>query len=54
MDVQKLNKETMIAEVLEMDYAEEIIPLIREKAPDAVIIVGNPDWSKDLYSRFLR
>ncbi|MBO4873153.1 MAG: cellulase family glycosylhydrolase [Lachnospiraceae bacterium] len=31
-------------------YAEEIIPLIREKAPDAVIIVGNPDWSKDLYS----
>ena len=27
MEPQKLNKETMIAEVLEMDYAEEIIPL---------------------------
>ena len=27
MDVQKLEQETMIAEVLEMDYAEEIIPL---------------------------
>ena len=24
---QKLNKDTMISEVLEMDYAEEIIPL---------------------------
>ena len=31
-------------------YAEQIIPVIREKAPDAVIIVGNPDWSKDLNS----
>ena len=31
-------------------YAQEIIPVIREKAPDAVILVGNPDWSKDLYS----
>ncbi len=31
-------------------YAEEIIPIIREKDPDAVIIVGNPDWSKDLVS----
>lgn len=29
-------------------YAEEIIPIIREKDPDSVIIVGNPDWSKDL------
>ena len=27
METQKLEKETMIAEVLEMDYAEEIIPL---------------------------
>ena len=24
-------------------YAEQIIPIIREKAPDSVIIVGNPD-----------
>ena len=24
--------------------------MIRGKDPDAVIIVGNPDWSKDLYS----
>ncbi len=31
-------------------YAEQIIPVIREQDPDAVIIVGNPDWSKDLYS----
>ena len=33
-------------------YAERIIPVIREKDPDALIIVGNPDWSKDLYSAF--
>ena len=31
-------------------YAEGVIPVIREKDPDAVIIVGNPDWSKDLAS----
>ena len=31
-------------------YAEQIIPVIREKDPKAVIIVGNPDWSKDLES----
>ena len=31
-------------------YAETIIPLIREKDPDSLIIVGNPDWSKDLVS----
>ncbi len=31
-------------------YAEEVIPVIREKDSDSVIIVGNPDWSKDLYS----
>ena len=29
-------------------YAQEIIPIIREKDPRSVIIVGNPDWSKDL------
>ena len=29
-------------------YAEQVIPVIREKNPDSVIIVGNPDWSKDL------
>lgn len=29
-------------------YAEQLIPVIREKDPDSVIIVGNPDWSKDL------
>ena len=32
------------------EYAEKVIPVIREKDPDAVIIVGNPDWSKDLRS----
>ena len=31
-------------------YAEEVIPVIREKDPDSVIIVGTPDWSKDLMS----
>ena len=31
-------------------YAEAVIPVIREKDPKAVIIVGNPDWSKDLRS----
>ncbi|MBO4288802.1 MAG: glycoside hydrolase family 5 protein [Lachnospiraceae bacterium] len=31
-------------------YAEQVIPVIREKDPDSVIIVGNPDWSKDLRS----
>lgn len=31
-------------------YAARIIPVIREKDPDSVIIVGNPDWSKDLMS----
>lgn len=31
-------------------YAERIIPVIREQDPDSVIIVGNPDWSKDLMS----
>lgn len=27
-------------------YAEEIIPIIRESDPDAVIIVGTPNWSQ--------
>lgn len=31
-------------------YAEAVIPVIREKDPDSVVIVGNPDWSKDLKS----
>ena len=31
-------------------YAEQIIPVIRDRAPDAVILVGTPDWSKDLNS----
>ena len=31
-------------------YAQAVIPVIREKDPQAVIIVGNPDWSKDLYA----
>lgn len=29
-------------------YAEEIIPIIRENDPDAVIIVGTPTWSQDI------
>ena len=31
-------------------YAEQVIPVIREKDPGSVVIVGNPDWSKDLVS----
>lgn len=30
-------------------YAEQVIPVVREQDPSSVIIVGNPDWSKDLY-----
>ena len=30
------------------EYAERVIPVILEKDPDALIIVGTPDWSKDL------
>ncbi len=29
-------------------YAEKIIPVIRENAPDAVVIVGTPTWSQDV------
>lgn len=29
-------------------YAEEVIPVIRENDPDAVIIVGTPTWSQDI------
>jgi len=29
-------------------YAQEIIPVIRIHAPDAVILVGTPNWSQDL------
>lgn len=28
------------------DYAEDVIPVIRENAPDAVILVGTPNWSQ--------
>ena len=31
-------------------YAETVVPVIREHDPDSVVIVGNPDWSKDLKS----
>ena len=31
-------------------YAEQVIPVIREKDPSSVILVGTPDWSKDLAS----
>lgn len=29
-------------------YAEEIIPIIRNNDPDAIIIVGTPNWSQDV------
>lgn len=31
-------------------YAEQIIAKIRENSPNALVIVGTPDWSKDLTS----
>ncbi len=31
-------------------YADEVIPVIRERDPRAVIIVGDPNWSSDLQS----
>lgn len=30
------------------DYANEVIPVIREKAPGAVVIVGTPRWDQDV------
>lgn len=30
------------------DYANEIIPLIRRKAPNSVVIVGTPRWDQDV------
>lgn len=32
------------------DYANEIIPLIRQKAPNSVVIVGTPKWDQDVDS----
>ncbi len=29
-------------------YANEVIPVIRKNAPNSVVIVGTPDWSKSL------
>jgi len=31
-------------------YAEQIIPIIRKNSPKSLIIVGTPDWCKDLKS----
>lgn len=31
-------------------YAEEVIPVIRENMPDAIVLVGNPLWTSDLES----
>ncbi|SDB40945.1 endoglucanase [Pseudobutyrivibrio sp. YE44] len=32
------------------DYANEVIPVIRNVNEDAIILVGTPKWSSDLYS----
>lgn len=29
-------------------YAEDVIPVIRKNAKDAIIIVGTPTWSQDV------
>jgi endoglucanase len=31
------------------NYANEIIPIIRENAPDSIILVGTPTWSQDIH-----
>ena len=31
-------------------YANEVIPIIRENKPSAIVLVGNPKWSSDLAS----
>lgn len=31
-------------------YAEEIIPIIRNNSSNSIILVGTPDWSKDILS----
>lgn len=30
------------------DYASQIIPVIRTNSPDAVVVVGTPNWSQDV------
>ena len=29
-------------------YAEELVPVVRKNAPDALIIIGTPNWSQDV------
>lgn len=36
------------------EYATQVIPAIRENAPDAVIIVGTPEFSTNLYPAMLK
>lgn len=36
------------------DYANQIIPLIREKMPDSVIAVGTPEYDRNLGSAIMR
>ena len=31
------------------EYADRIIPLIRQNSPDALIITGTPNWSQDIH-----
>lgn len=38
------NGDTSWAEI--KSYAQEVIPVIRENSPDAVILVGTPNWSQ--------
>ena len=35
-------------------YAEQIIPVIRERIPEAVIVIGTPEWDKNLAGALLR
>ncbi|MCR5542300.1 MAG: glycoside hydrolase family 5 protein [Ruminococcus sp.] len=31
------------------EYADRIIPLIRQNSPDALVITGTPNWSQDIH-----
>lgn len=37
-----------------MSYAEKIIPVIRQNMPDAVIVVGTPDYDRNLAGALMR
>ena len=37
-----------------LDYAHQVIPVIRKNIPDSLIVVGTPEWDKNLSAAVLR